>query len=163
VALHHVDGRQRLNDDWPRRLLYNGLCRLPVGTCPGLVAVVFRRRIVIAAAVFMVAASHPIVHISALGLGVNIAHEATLTAALRTGGFLLTASRHTGTLLRCSVVPAGRQHLRPRPVRPHHQTPDKTMTVRTTLGAGDRQKLFHSRLKVFKSCLKVFRICLQMC
>ena len=67
------------------------------------------------------------------------------------------------TLLRRPVVPAGRQHLRSRPVRPQHQTPDKTMTVRTTLGAGDRRKLFQSRLKTFKSCLKVFRICLQMC
>ena len=95
VALCHIALRQRFNDNGSRRLLYDDLQGLLVRPCPWLVAEELCGFVVVAAAVFMVAAPYPVIDILAVALCIDIAHEAALASAMRTGGFLLAATRHT--------------------------------------------------------------------
>lgn len=59
--------------------------RLNTHLCPLVVAVVFGRGVVVAAGVLVVALAHRVVHVAVAVLGVDVAHQALPSSALRTG------------------------------------------------------------------------------
>ena len=75
-----------------------------VAVAPRLVVVEVSGLVVVAATLFVVAASAGVVNIAAVVPRIDVAHEAALASAPRTGGLLLPSSRHFRGVQPVSVV-----------------------------------------------------------
>ena len=64
----------------------------------------FRRAVVVAARVFMVATAYAVVQVNESAVGIDIAHEAPTSATAGAGGLLLTTSRQLLTFKLISVI-----------------------------------------------------------